>query len=124
MGDLAAAVTLAITLAVTGLGMGWVGRAGARRRIDWNWSGHTAATTPKDRWDAAHRAAGPIMVSAGAVMAAAGVVGGALVAWRTSIGVAVTMALVIVSLALTMWSIGRGLRILEPSPAPGRSPDP
>ncbi len=122
MGELAVVSALVATLVPTGLLMWWVGRAGARRRIDWNWGGHTADATPAGRWDSAHRVAGPTMERAGLVMAAAGVVGGALVVVSEPIGVGAVVLLVVVSLVLTIRSIGSGLRVLEVQPGTGTDP--
>jgi len=111
--DAVGAVVLTVIMSACGLGIVWVGRAGASRRIDWSWGGHTAGNTPSDLWDDAHRQAGPPMVSSGWLMVLSGLLGGSLLLINEAWGLTALLGLIVASLAMMFRSIGIGLRVLS-----------
>ena len=95
-----------------GLATMWVGRAGANRSIDWSWGGWTRENTTPQTWDAAHRAAGPLMIWSGVFMVLGGIAGGACIPSNQAAGITVLLVLTALSLVTMFWSIGKGLKIL------------
>lgn len=80
--------------------------------MDWSWGGYTQDNTEPERWDAAHRAAGPLMQRSGWLMVASGVIGAVVMLFNEPFGLAILLILVVLSLGAMFWSIGRGLRVL------------
>ena len=103
---------LIAVMGITGLGVVWVGRAGARRSLDWSWGGHTVENTPAHLWDEAHRRAGPMMAIAGWLLVLSGLLGAPLLLANEVLGGVVIGVCIAVSITAMVVSIVRGTKIL------------
>jgi len=107
------AIAVALVLAVCGILVVWIGRAGTEHRFDWSWGGHTPENSSPDQWERAPREAGPLMERSGWAMVASGLLGGAALLISEVSGLVVLLGLIGLSLMYMFKSVATGLRILN-----------